>query len=356
MRKLLVAAFALALLALIAILAVDDVETSPRIDGAELLPIALDGSLQNAAWSPTGEQIAFTRFRSGYNKPPADIAILHLASGSVRFAIKDGANNVSQPGSTWNARTGSIIFSSDQTGRDEVFTIGADGKADSLNQLTGIEGHVAFEPSWSPDGRSFVYEMHRLDEEGNGVIALATTGSRTIEELTRRGDDCRQPNWSPAGDIIIYQKKEGNDWDIWVYELGTKTHRRLTDFPGDRTDATFSPDGRWVVYSGDSPELQDASLFAVPTTGGRPIQVTHAGVYDGAPSWSPDGKFIAFESATPKSPRFGLSWISRARNWFREHVDGERETKLWIIKTPDEVRQQLCVPGSACRGGRPSTG
>jgi TolB protein len=339
-RRLLGLLIVVALATSTAMFAVQDAAENKRVDGAELLPIPLDGSLQNAAWSPDGKQIVFTRFRKGYNKPPADLIILDLSSASLRSLVEDGSSNVSQPGSTWNARTDNIIFSSDRSGHDEVFMIGSRGKPDSLQQLTSTEKYTSFEPSWSPNGRSFVYEMHNIDEETNGVIVRGSVGSPTIEELTKRGEDCRQPNWSPAGDVIIYQKKEGSDWDLWVYEFATKTHRRLTDAAGDKTDATFSPDGRWVVYSGDSPELKDASLFAVAVSGGRPIQITNAETYDGAPSWSPDGKYIAFESAAPRPSKSRLrSWLARILRWFRDRTGHEAETRLWKIEVPASLGQ-----------------
>jgi TolB protein len=71
---------------------------------------------------------------------------------------------------------------------------------------------------------------------------------------------------------------------------------QITSGQGDKTDASFSPDGEWIVYSSDEGELDLANIFVVPTGGGTSQRVTDWDGYDGAPSWSPDGSKIVFES------------------------------------------------------------
>ncbi len=60
----------------------------------------------------------------------------------------------------------------------------------------------------------------------------------------------------------------------------------------------FSPDGRLAVCSVATPSMADnrtrSALWAFPTDGGAPRQLTHCGERDGAPAWSPDGRQLAF--------------------------------------------------------------
>ena len=320
-----------------------------RQDTASEIPIVLDGSLQNAAWSPNGAQIIFTRFRDGYNKAPADIMIFDRRSAAVRALLDDGHGNVSQPGSTWNARTDSIVFSSTRTGHDEIFLMKSAGALDTLKQLTSDERYNSYEPSMSPDGRSVVFESHLVDEEENGSIKVVSVGSFEVDELTDPDEDCRQPNWSPTGNEIVYQKKDDGQWDLWIYDIVTKVHRKLTEGEGDKTDATFSPDGHWVVYSADNAELRQANLFVISVQGGTATQITRANAYDGAPSWSLDGKSIVFESsAYPSEP----GWRGAATRIWRRLTDlfhSEPPTRLWTMEMPAEVLQRLCSPSSPCR-------
>jgi Tol biopolymer transport system component len=38
----------------------------------------------------------------------------------------------------------------------------------------------------------------------------------------------RQPNWSPGGDYILYQKRTRGRWEVWLYDLNRKKHRKAT--------------------------------------------------------------------------------------------------------------------------------
>ncbi len=287
-----------------------------RADGARRVNIALSGSKQNPAWSPDGGSLLITRFRNGYNAEPADLFVVDASSSAIRTLVSDGSGNINLPGASWNSSTRKIVFSSSREPHDEIYLIDAQGSPGDETKITARANLVAYEPSLSPDGQWIVFESHKLDVEDNGIIVKYTVnGTLPYQNLTGSSEDCRQPNWSPAGGKILYQKFANGQWDIWTMNIDGTNHRKITSGAGDKTDASFSPDGKWIVYSADGPTLEFANLFIIPVGRGSAIRVTHYDGYDGAPSWSPDGAQIAFES-------------------FPGDPDNSAGTTLWVIDAP----------------------
>ena len=295
----------------------DDPELSDdRQDDAVKIAVSLDGSLQNPAWSPDGDRLVFTRFRNGYNAEPADLFLVEVGDGSTRELVNDGSANVNLPGAAWNATTEEIVFSSSREPHDEIYVIDDNGAAGDEIQITEREGLMAYEPSFSPDGEWVVFESHVVDQEDNGVITrYRVDGTGDYETLTDSDADCRQPNWAPDGGHIVCQCYEDGQWDLWVMDEDGSAFGKVTTGSGDKTDASFSPDGQWIVYSSDAGELTLANIFVVSIDGGDPIRVTHWDGYDGAPSWASTNQ-IAFESY------FG-------------DPDDSTGTTLWVIDVPD---------------------
>jgi len=278
--------------------------------------IPVDGSLQNPAWSPDSNSLLFTRFSDGYNVEPADLFVFDLISSGLRALVLDGSGNVNLPGSSWNPLTRKIVFSSSREPHDEIYLVDDYGSPGDEVKITDRANKVAYEPSLSPDGQWIVFESHELDAEDNGtIVKYRIDGTMPYQNLTDPYEDSRQPNWSPAGDKMLYQKFSDGRWDIWIMNNDGTNHQEVTNGSGDKTDASFSPDGQWIVYSSNEFGLEFANLFITSVSEDNVIRITDYEGYDGAPSWSPDGKKIAFESY-PGDP------------------DDSSGTTLWIIDVP----------------------
>ncbi|HTR97770.1 MAG TPA: PDZ domain-containing protein [Candidatus Acidoferrales bacterium] len=95
--------------------------------------------------------------------------------------------------------------------------------------------------------------------------------------------------------------------NIWVVDRAGGAARRLTSFQGQASDPHFSPDGKWIAFSGDYAGGQD--VYVVSAAGGEPRRLTWHPAPDDVQGWTPDGRSIVFTStraswAPTATPRF----------------------------------------------------
>lgn len=297
---------------------------SCRHDNAHAIAIAVAGSHQNPCWSPDGQRLAFTRFTTRYNTGTGIVYTVAATGGtpSPLTPLRD-AQSVNLPGQCWQTPGHQVAYTSDVVDRDEVYLVPAAGGV--AKRITRRPGFVAFEPSVSPilsDGSQWVvFESHtESNAVSPGELWKVRVSGADLTRLTTGKND-RQPQWSPKGDKIVFQREVGNDrWDVFTLDVNTGAEFNVTrQVDESNTDPSWSPSGQYIVYSAGGPGIKIANVFVIPAAGGTRLQVTSSCGLDGAPGWSADGSRIAFESA-PFDP------------------DESGSTTLWWIDAPVGVK------------------
>jgi tricorn protease len=82
--------------------------------------------------------------------------------------------------------------------------------------------------------------------------------------------------------------------DLWIVARGGGMAHRLTAHPGEEVFPKFSPDGKWIAFTGDYDGNTD--VFVMPAAGGEPRRLTYHPGNDLVLGWTPDGKRILFRS------------------------------------------------------------
>lgn len=88
--------------------------------------------------------------------------------------------------------------------------------------------------------------------------------------------------------------------DLWTAPRNGGTARKLTNHPGDELFPKFSPDGKWIAFTGEYDG--NADVYVIPAEGGEPRRLTFHPGGDTVLGWTPDGKKVLFRSARISQP------------------------------------------------------
>lgn len=108
------------------------------------------------------------------------------------------------------------------------------------------------------------------------------------------------PALSPDGKWVAYTlttanvQENKNSSDIWVSSVDGIIHRQLTTNPASDREPSWSPDGKLIAF--ESTRSGENQIWVMSLSGGEPRQVTTLSTGASQAVWSPDGSMIAFIS------------------------------------------------------------
>jgi Tol biopolymer transport system component len=235
------------------------------------------------AWSPDGTKIAFSSSRDG----DSDIYVMD-ADGKNLIRLTRDPEYDSIP--NWSPDGRKIAFTSRRDGNFEVYVMNADGENQiRLTQDPWNDGL----PSWSPDGRKIAFMSHR-----NSEIFVMDVDGKNFVRLTRNPASDAHPSWSPDGQNIAFSSDRAGTYDIYVMDAEGKDPVRLTPIrglPQGRRDRwqnlgrdlhpSWSSDGRKIAFT--SNRDGNYEIYIMDADGGNPTNLTQNAAKDEMPAWSP---------------------------------------------------------------------
>jgi len=254
------------------------------------------GSFQAPNWTPDGKALIYAQEGRLYRFDLARHAAEAINTG---FATRNNNDHVL----SFNGRMLAISHHAvEDSGASIVYTVPTTGGTPKRVTAKG----PSYLHGWSPDGRWLVYTGQRNDDYD--VYKIPASGGSEIRLTSAPGLD-DGPEYTPDGKYIYFNSVRSGRMQIWRMRPDGSAQQQITNDGVNNWFPHISPDGKWIVYiafpadvpANDHPFYKHVLLKLMPI-GGGPARVI-AYVYGGqgtinVPSWSPDGKRLAFVSNT----------------------------------------------------------
>lgn len=167
---------------------------------------------------------------------------------------------------------------------------------------------AARRPQWSAAGDHIVYESS--DASGTSIW-MHSLGSNTDQRLGDTEHSSREPDWHPDGTRIVFSSARHNTGeDIWETDVATGLSWRLTQCPGDESEPAWSANGRDLVWVHQHERHWSLMLRR---RGGSDEVLTVSDTPIAAPSWRPDGSLITYLHLEDNSWAVRMSILSEPR-------------------------------------------
>ena len=315
-------------------------------DRQSLLRLELDSSsttrictlddirIDSAAWSPDGNRIVFSaggRTYSLYSTPA-----MGGEPQPIKVSLQDSPDwSVSDPHflPTPASQTHVLVSAGSIAGSRSAYLLDlASGSVERLIEgsepVYALSGHVLVRRNdssvWAlpfsadkrlADGDAFPmaegFSTISVSAEGSLILAQRPIARRSATRYqlilhNRNGDRIAEigsplyrmvdPAVSPDGRRVVVSgaKRLGGDSDLWLFDIGRKTERRLTTEPGIDDGANWHPNGTEIAYRSQGEGAGD--LFAISIegpAGRRPL--VQSPVRESTPRWSRTGDGVLYQ-------------------------------------------------------------
>jgi TolB protein len=285
------------------------------------------GAAPGAGGAPAPSRIVFAL--EGGSGPSADLTSLYTVrpdgTGLRRLTIPPTLQALGgDSGPAWGPRGRRIVFERNLPywGSDRMRLMSVSARGGAPSRLTS--GPFDAMPSISPDGRrvAFTRVQESLVQRTAGLYTVDRAG-RNLKGLVTDGIDLSS-DWSPDGRTIAFSRLAGADSPIEGATLSLANAdgsgaRQLGATPLRGVSPAWSPDGRQLAFvsfaDGNGPSCEAAScppsgeLYVVRADGTGLTRLTHSRADDEHPTWSPDGRRIAFSSGYSLRRQGHARWL-----------------------------------------------
>jgi Tol biopolymer transport system component len=173
-------------------------------------------------------------------------------------------------------------------------------------KLPGFESVISGSPMWMPDGFRLLF-LSNKNGSGTRLWSVDTRGSldkvHTPRMMGSLGDGVMLTALSRAGNHLAFTKLSADD-NVWLVDLDGKREEILSSTQQERFPQ-YSPDGRFIAFESDRSGFPE--VWVANRDGTHAFALTNfRGPVTGSPAWSRDSKQIAFDTRAAGQPQIFL--------------------------------------------------
>jgi Tol biopolymer transport system component len=149
------------------------------------------------------------------------------------------------------------------------------------------------------DGKQMGISHHSADDNNASIIYTLPTGGGVPKRITAKGPSYFH-GWSPDAKWLVYAGQRDNDIDVYRISANGGEEQRLTNTPGVDDGPEYTPDGKFIYFN--SSRTGRMQLWRMKPDGSAQEQVTNDGFNNWFAHISPDGQWIAYIAFPPEVP------------------------------------------------------
>jgi Tol biopolymer transport system component/regulation of enolase protein 1 (concanavalin A-like superfamily) len=190
----------------------------------------------------------------------------------------------------WSRDGKALLFNNRSNGL--IYTIPVEGGKPQLLD-TGEANKCNNDHGLSPDGKFLAVSSQNNPDNKSRIYVLPSTGG-TPHLVTPTGPSYWH-GWSPDGNTLAYCAERNSEFDIYTVPVQGGVETRLTNAPGKDDGPDYSPDGKYIFFNSERTGVM--KIWRMNADGTDQQQVTTDSEYaDWFPHPSPDGKWLVFVS------------------------------------------------------------
>ena len=255
----------------------------------------------SSAVSPDGRLLVFTRFFSSGVSHLCRLRLSgdHRPEGDESCGLWAGFDNVSTADPSFVGTD--LLFISNRSGSNRVWRSPG---ATQTPQLVALPSGALSDLTFSQEGHRLAYTVNRSDSNVWRIDAagVLTGHGEQPEEVIASTQMDQRAQVSPDRGRLAYESNRSGLTEIWTYDLKSHNTLQITHLDHLGTGSpSWSPDGKEIAF--DARVEGRANIYRVSAGGGPPSRLTHNVGSNILPAWSADGQSIYFCSNRSGTPQ-----------------------------------------------------